>query len=142
MVDESVLAAKTAAIVDAVHRVREVLPSTASELKENRTAREVVTLNLFVAIQECLSLATHWLADEGRRIPGTYGEVFVALAEHGTIDLGLAQRLVAASGLRNLIAHQYGAIDTDRLHTIASDSLEDLLDLTRVLARLGSRDRS
>ena len=47
MVDETVQAAKTAAVLDAVRRVREVLPDTPEELREDRTAREVVTLNLF-----------------------------------------------------------------------------------------------
>jgi uncharacterized protein YutE (UPF0331/DUF86 family) len=135
MVDEALQAAKTAAITDAVLRIREVLPATAEEFRANRTVREVVTLNLLVAIQETLALATHWLADSGRTVPSTYGEVFLALAEMETIDRELARRLVAASGLRNLIAHQYAAIDADRLHTIASDSLDDLLELTRVLAR-------
>jgi hypothetical protein len=31
--------------------------------------REVVILNLFVALQECLSLAAHWLADAGLDVP-------------------------------------------------------------------------
>jgi uncharacterized protein YutE (UPF0331/DUF86 family) len=41
----------------------------------------------------------------------------------------------AASGLRNLIAHQYGALDLARIHEIASSSLEDLLDFCEALAR-------
>ena len=81
MVDETVQAAKTAAVLDAVRRIREVLPATPEELRDDRTAREVVTLNLFVAIQESLDLAAHWLADAGLSVPGTYGEVFLALAE-------------------------------------------------------------
>ena len=64
-----------------------------------------------------------------------YGDVFLALAEHEVIDRELARKLVAASGLRNLIAHQYGAIDADRLHAIDTGSLEDLLGFTRVLAQ-------
>jgi uncharacterized protein YutE (UPF0331/DUF86 family) len=44
-------------------------------------------------------------------------------------------RLAAASGLRNLIAHQYGALDLARIHEIASSSLEDLLDFCEALAR-------
>jgi hypothetical protein len=33
-----------------------------------------VVLNLFVAIQACLLLAAHWLADEGWDVPQRYGE--------------------------------------------------------------------
>jgi len=135
VVDEAVQAAKTAAILDAVRRVRETLPQTAAQLHDDRTAREVVILNLFVAIQESLGLATHWLSDEGRTVPATYGEVFLALADRGVIERSLAQRLAAAAGLRNLIAHQYGRLDVDRIHAIASTSLDDFIALCRLLAR-------
>jgi uncharacterized protein YutE (UPF0331/DUF86 family) len=47
----------------------------------------------------------------------------------------MAQRLATAAGLRNLIAHQYGAIDPSRLHAVAANSLEDLIDFCRELAR-------
>ena len=117
-----------------MRRIREVLPRSAEELCNDRTAREVVILNLFVAIQACLSLATHCLADGGWNVPATYAEVFAALANHGMIDSELAKRLAAASGLRNLIAHQYGAIDAPRLHAIASTGVDDLLRFCSAVA--------
>jgi len=101
----------------------------------DRTAREVVVLNLFVALQECLSLATHWLADDGRSVPESYRETFLDLSRHGVIEPELASRLAAASGLRNLVAHQYGAIDPGRIYEIASMEMEDLLSFCATLAR-------
>jgi uncharacterized protein YutE (UPF0331/DUF86 family) len=140
MVDDAVLAAKIAAVSDAVQRIRDVLPPTVERFRSDRTAREVVTLNLFVALQECLALAAHWLADARWTVPASYGDVFIALADHGVIDRDLATRLMAAAGLRNLIAHLYGAIDFDRIYAIASEDLGDLLTFCRVIAgRSGER---
>lgn len=135
MVDRAVLAEKIAAIRDAVARIREVLPSSSEELAADRTRREVVVLNLFVALQESLGLATHWLADEGLDVPQAYAEVFRRLGERGVLDPALAARLAAAAGLRNLIAHRYGALDWRRLHELATTRLEDLLAFCEVLAR-------
>lgn len=135
MVDRAVLAEKIAAIRDAVARIREVLPSSSEELAADRTRREVVVLNLFVALQESLGLATHWLADEGLDVPQAYAEVFRRLGERGALDPSLAARLAAAAGLRNLIAHRYGALDWRRIHELATTRLEDLLALCEVLAR-------
>ena len=104
-------------------------------------AREIVTLNLFVALQECLSLASHWLADEGWEVPGTYAEVFRVLAERNVLDHDLAARMAGAAGLRNLIAHRYGAPDWTRIHDIASHHIEDLPRFCDVLAD-GAGDRS
>lgn len=136
MVDRTVLSNKIAAIRDAVRRIREVLPASREAFAADRTAREIVVLNLFVAIQECLALATHWLADAGIEVPESYGRVLLRLGERGDIDRELAARLASATGLRNLIAHRYGALDSDRVHAIASNQLDDLLALCDSLMRI------
>ena len=104
----------------------------------DRTAREVVILNLFVALQDVLSLATHCLADEGAVVPQSYADVFRALGTRGVVPLELASRLAAASGLRNLVAHQYAVIDWERIHEIATLHLDDLLLFCEALARNAS----
>jgi uncharacterized protein YutE (UPF0331/DUF86 family) len=112
-----------------------VLPASSEAFETDRTAREVVILNLFVAIQACLDLAAHWLADEGWDVPQRYGEIFRALADHGVIPHPLALRLVAAAGLQNLVAHQYGAVDWARIHGAASSAgLDDLEAFCAALA--------
>ncbi len=95
-----------------------------------------------MAVQECLSLATHWLADEGWDVPPGYREVFTILAEHHVIEPALAARLASASGLRNLVAHRYGVFDWVRIHAIAREDLEDLLEFCAALARKASVNRS
>jgi uncharacterized protein YutE (UPF0331/DUF86 family) len=135
MVDRAILTAKVASVRDAVDRIREVLPPATESFLADRTAREVVLLNLFVALQECLALAAHWLSDEGLEVPQSYAQVFVKLAERGVVDRELAARLAAASGLRNLVAHRYGALDWKRIHEIASTRLDDLLAFCNALAR-------
>lgn len=138
MVDSAVLAEKIASVRDAVARIREVLPQSRDAFRADRTAREIVILNLFVALQECLALAAHWLSDAGLGVPQSYGQVFSRLGEQGIVDPALAARLAAASGLRNLVAHRYGALDLDRIHEIASTRLDDLLALCETLARRAS----
>jgi len=135
VVDRAIVAAKVAATRDAVERIRRVLPLDASTLEADRTTREVVILNLFVALQETVSLATHWLADAGLDVPGSYREIFLALAERGKVPRDLAERLAAAAGFRNLVAHQYGVLDPARVHAIASKELGDLLDFCALVSR-------
>jgi len=50
VVDRAVLAEKIASVRDAVARIREVLPRSSDALLEDRTLREIVILNLFVAL--------------------------------------------------------------------------------------------
>ena len=95
----------------------------------------MVILNLFVALQETVSLATHWLADAGLDVPGSYREIFLDLAARGLVPGHLAQRLSAAAGFRNLVAHQYGVLDPRRVHEMASSELGDLLEFCQVVGR-------
>jgi uncharacterized protein YutE (UPF0331/DUF86 family) len=68
-------------------------------------------------------------------VPGSYREIFIALAERGKIPRDLAQRLAAAAGLRNLVAHQYGVLDPARVYAMASTGLGVLLDFCEVVSR-------
>jgi uncharacterized protein YutE (UPF0331/DUF86 family) len=115
-----------------------VLPRSSDALLEDRTRREIVILNLFVALQDCLALAAHWLANAGLDVPQSYAEVFRRLGERGVIDPELAGRLAAAAGLRNLVAHRYGALDWQRVHDLAATRLDDLA-FCEALARGPSR---
>jgi uncharacterized protein YutE (UPF0331/DUF86 family) len=142
VVDRALLAAKIATVADATTRIRATLPSTVSAFVEDRTVREVVTLNLFVAIQACVDLTTHWVADEGWDMPATYADAFVALAGHGVIPRELATRLASAAAFRNLVAHQYGALDGRRVYALATSDPGDLDAFCAELARRASERAS
>jgi hypothetical protein len=62
VVDKAAAAAKIAAIWDAMHRIQSRTPADAEQFVRDRDARDIVTMNLLVAIQESLALAAHWLA--------------------------------------------------------------------------------
>lgn len=133
MVDKHLVGGKVGRITDAVQRLREFLPPTAEQFTSDRTATEIVVLNLFVAIQEVLSIATHLLADSGLAVPAEYAEVFAALGKHSIIDRALAQRLARAAKFRNLIAHQYAKIDPLLVYGVATHDVDDLLEFCRAV---------
>jgi uncharacterized protein YutE (UPF0331/DUF86 family) len=141
VVDSALVAAKVAAVRDATDRIRAVLPSSPETFVADRTVREIVTLNLFVAIQASLDLAVHWVTDAGWQVPGTYADAFAALANHDVVPRELATRLASAAAFRNLVAHQYGVLDARRVYALAASDLGDLDAFCAALARRAS-DRS
>ena len=126
MVDRAIAATRIAAIRDAVARIRQVMPADAATFAADRSTREIVALNLVVAIQDMIDLAAHRIADAGLIVPGTHRDLFAKLADERVIPAELAARLAAASGMRNLIVHQYGTVDWLRLFDAASAELGDL----------------
>jgi uncharacterized protein YutE (UPF0331/DUF86 family) len=78
--------------------------------------RDLALFYLFLAIQECIDLAAHWVADEGWGEPDDAGSAFDILADRLVISHETATALRAAAGLRNRIAHGYALLDYDRVH--------------------------
>lgn len=82
---------------------------------EERRDRDLGAFYLFLAIQECIDLATHWVADEGWPVPEDAGGSFDVLADRGGLDREVAEGMRGAVGLRNRIGHGYAAIDHGRI---------------------------
>lgn len=121
-----VLARKVAAIRARTMRVRELSPRTVEEFVAKRTEAEALILNLFLALQECSDLALHLVADLGLGVPGEPRAAFEALARARVLDAELARKLCAAVGLRNRIAHEYGALDLAKVFEAVRRDLGDL----------------
>jgi len=126
MVDANVVASKLRDLDDRIARVRAHLPADASVLAANRDGLDLVSFNLMLAVQVCLDIASHLIADEAWPPAGSLGEAFQRLGEQGVISSGTAAVLRRAAGLRNVVAHGYAAADPDRLYAAASEGLIDL----------------
>lgn len=98
-------------------------------------ARDLSLFYLFLAIQECIDLAAHWVADEAWGEPDDAGSAFDILADRGVVDRETATALRAATGLRNRIAHGYALLDHARVHREARAGLPALRIFLAAAAR-------
>lgn len=74
------------------------------------------------------------------RIPDSYSDCYMILGESGVIDWPLAERLSALAKFRDLLIHQYGEINNERVYAIILKDLQDLdLFLTRVSLFIGAK---
>ncbi|CAG1007673.1 MAG: DUF86 domain-containing protein [Candidatus Methanoperedens sp.] len=78
------------------------------------------------AIEACLDIGSHIIAEKGFRRPEDYREIFRVLEENGIIDHVLSVKLQEMAQFRNLLVHRYGEIDIKRVYIIMSDDLEDI----------------
>lgn len=110
-VAERKIAAAAAYLADA----EELFTRPQEELLADKKGRDLAAFYVFLAVQETIDLAAHWVADSGWRPPDDVPSTFDVLAERGVIDPSLASRLHAAASLRNRIAHGYTTLDHQRL---------------------------
>lgn len=92
----------------------------------DRKERDLAMFYLFLAIQECLDLASHWIVDDDLPAADSYAESFRVLAERGRIDESLATSMAQAAGLRNLIVHGYASIEPERVREEARAGIATL----------------
>ena len=103
-----------------------ILNRSSEEFLADVQRRDVATFYLFLAIQECIDLAAHWVADAGWGPADDATSTFDVVADHGAIDRDLAERMRSAVGLRNRIAHGYALIDHARLQSEFREGVEVL----------------
>jgi uncharacterized protein YutE (UPF0331/DUF86 family) len=125
-VDRELLAERAAAVGRHLDRVATHLPAEPAGLTPLSSATDTVVLHLWQAVQVVIDLAVSTCVRLGLGSPPTYADAFRRLAAGGVLDEGLAARLAAAAGFRNLIVHAYAELDLRRLHAIATHGPQDL----------------
>jgi len=92
-----------------------ILARPTADFLSDAKSRDLASFYLFLAIQESIDLAAHWVSDAGWDVPEDAGATCDLLAENGAIDRDLAEALRGAIGLRNRIAHGYASVDHERV---------------------------
>lgn len=123
--DRIVVDSKLEALRRCVQRVEQRCPPTLEVLLADLDAQDVVVLNLSRAVQLCVDIAMHWLAQADTPTPPTMGQAFEELCQRGVIDAHLSARLRAAVGFRNLATHNYEQLNWAIVFSIATTHLKD-----------------
>lgn len=115
-------------------RIADKRPDSAEKLEKDIDLQDVLVLNLSRAVQICVDLASHFLADLELPPPNTMGEAFDRLAQAGIIDAGLALQMKKTVGFRNIAVHAYDAINWQIVFAIATHGRQDLERFAKIMA--------
>ena len=123
MVRREIVGAKieraTARLKDVEQLVQRPLPDFSADV----AGRDLAAFYLFLAAQECIDLAAHWIADEGWPAARDMGSMFDVLADRTAIPPSLADEMRAVVRVRNRIGHGYASVDHERLHAEAPSGI-------------------
>ena len=62
-------------------------------------------------------------------------DVFRVLGAHGVLPADLTGRMMAAAGFRNVLVHEYGVLDQERVRRAVASDLDDLDAYAKAIAR-------
>jgi uncharacterized protein YutE (UPF0331/DUF86 family) len=132
--DREVIEHKLESLRRCLQRVAEKCPSSPDKLGQDPDLQDIVTLNLSRAVQLCVDLGAHLIADLDVAPPDTMGQTFDVLAHADLIPEHLAQQLKRAVGFRNIAVHHYEEIDWTIVHGIARNHLSDFSEFAKIVA--------
>ncbi len=127
--------AKLESLARCLDRIRTKLPPSAAQFTEDWDAQDVVMKNLERAVQVCVDIANHLLADESSPPPASMAMAFVYLARKGVLPGELADRMAKTVGLRNLAVHEYENLDYGRIFESLSSGLGAFDEFGRAVLR-------
>jgi len=142
MVDVNVVTGKLRELADFISRVESHRPPDAETVANDRDVRDLVSYNLALAVQACLDVTSHLIADEAWEASTTAAESFQTLARHGVLSNELAAVLGQAAGLRNILVHGYSKAVPARIHAAATTGLADLERFAQEISDWMERSRS
>lgn len=135
LVDRNVVGRRLLVLSETVQHIERESPGDAQALAGNPVLRAAIERWIQVAIEACIDVAYHVIADRGWIPPDSARGAFAVLAAHGLLDVGLAARLGGAASLRNILVHEYVAIDLDKLSDAIRRDLGDLKVFGAIAAR-------
>jgi uncharacterized protein YutE (UPF0331/DUF86 family) len=137
LIDPDVIARKLLALNESSQHLRAREPGLSSErLVADPMLQAAIERWLQIAIEACIDIAYHVIADHGWTPPESARGAFEQLASHGLISADLARALGRAAGMRNILVHDYVRVDRQVLVATLSTSLPDLSAFGAVMGRL------
>jgi uncharacterized protein YutE (UPF0331/DUF86 family) len=125
VVDKDLILRKLTDLDQYVSQVSEYGAITVEDYRRDWKTQRIVERTLQLAIEVCLDIANHMIADSNLRVPATYAEAFEVLAEAGLLDSGQRDAMVRMCGFRNLIVQEYARINAAIVVRILQEHLGD-----------------
>lgn len=129
--DRDIISRKLDSLARCVGRIETKRPPSVDELVSNIDLQDILSVNLERAVQLCVDIGAHVLADLDAPPPQTMGEVFTLLVAQKVIPESVGIALRKAVGFRNLSVHAYDHVDWLRVFEIIHNKLHDFRVFSR-----------
>jgi uncharacterized protein YutE (UPF0331/DUF86 family) len=133
MVDKELLTEKLRNLSEYITDIEEQKPVSLTELHENKVLRRYIERTLHLAVEACLDIGNHLIADLNLREPLDYKDIMAVLTEAGYLPADKLSDFQKMARFRNVIVHDYARIDPEILYGILQRNTEDLLLFARII---------
>jgi uncharacterized protein YutE (UPF0331/DUF86 family) len=123
--DRDIILRKLNSLARCVERLEQKRPAKLDDLIDEIDLQDILSINLERAVQLCVDVGAHLIADFEVPPPQTMGAVFDILVTEGLLSVETGSALRKVVGFRNLSVHAYDQVDWARVFTIVHERLDD-----------------
>jgi uncharacterized protein YutE (UPF0331/DUF86 family) len=124
-VDKTLIMRKLAELELYLEQIREFEPVSLEDYRKDWKTQRIVERTLQMMIETCADVANHLVADGKMRTPTSYADTFRVLAENGAVSAELAAVMEKMAKFRNIVVHQYEAVDAEIVILVLRKHLGD-----------------
>lgn len=135
MISSEVINAMIDLIDENIRLIEEIRLQSFESFSNNFRDIQAAKHSLQEAIEACLDIGSHIIAEKGFRRPEDYKDIYKVLEEEGIIDSILSSKLQEMAQFRNLLVHRYSKIDTRRIFIIMSEDINDVKEFVKMVLR-------
>lgn len=125
MVDKALILRKIASLSEYQQQLVEYSEITVEQYRSDWKIQRIVERTLQMMIELCADIAGHIISDNGLRTPETYADTFRVLGENGILTLEQKDIMVKMAKFRNIVVHQYEAVDAEIVVLVLQRYLND-----------------
>lgn len=138
VVSREVVAARLRRLEQCLRRLRGLAAMPLDQYLADVDVQAIAERHLQVAAQCLLDIGNHILAEESLGTPDDAAGILDLLSRAGAVPAELHQRVRGLAGFRNVLVHDYLAVDQRFVHGLLQ-RLDDLAELGRVLGEHAAR---
>lgn len=106
---------------------------SADKIEADATLKGAVERYLYLVVQSTIDLAEAVISFNDFRKPLTYRESFDILCEEKVITPALNKKMLAMTGFRNIIAHDYETVDFGITYDVLIEGVKDIEDFVKAV---------
>ena len=134
--DRHVIEDKLERLRRCVSRIEQKRPPTPAELTTDYDLQDILSVNLQRAVQLCVDIAAHIIADQEVAAPSSMAQTFDVLQRLDILSPDLASSMKKAVGFRNIAVHAYQAVDWEIVFNICYEKLDDFRAFAQSVASI------
>ena len=132
---ERLITEKLESLRHCLARVKLKCPATVDELVSNFDIQDVLVLNLSRAVQLCVDIGAHIIANSDEATRQTMGETFSILERMNILPADIALKMRKAVVFRNIAVHGYENLNMDVVFAIATDYLGNFKAFAKAMGK-------